>query len=112
MEQGDAPKAHRFRGSTARSDRARLGVFVGDNVMEHRLGIIGIVVQDRKNNAAKVNEILGQFGDIIVGRIGVPYRDRGISVIGLIVEASTDQLGAMTGKLGMLPKVKVRSILV
>ena len=51
-------------------------------------------------------------GDVIVGRIGVPYKDRGVSVIGLIVEASTDQLGAMTGKLGMLPKVKVKSILV
>ncbi len=80
--------------------------------MEHRLGIIGIVIEDRKNSAAKVNEVLGMFGDIIVGRIGVPYKDRGISVIGLIVEASTDQLGALTGKLGMLPKVKVRSILV
>lgn len=80
--------------------------------MDNRLGVIAIVVEDRKKAAGKVNEILGQFGDVIVGRIGVPYRDRGISVIGLIVEASTDQLGAMTGKLGMLPKVKVKSILV
>jgi putative iron-only hydrogenase system regulator len=80
--------------------------------MEHRLGIVGIVVEDRRNTAAKVNEILGQFGDVIVGRIGVPYKERRISVIALIVEASTDQLGAMTGKLGMLPKVKVKSILV
>ena len=80
--------------------------------MKHRLGVIGIVVEDRRDSAPKVNEILGQFGDVIVGRIGVPYKDRGVSVIGLIVEASTDQLGAMTGKLGMLPKVKVKSILV
>lgn len=80
--------------------------------MEQRLGIIGIVVEDRKTIAAKVNEILGQFGDVIVGRIGIPYKDRGVSVIGLIVEASTDQVGALTGKLGMLPKVRVKSILV
>ena len=80
--------------------------------MELRLGVIGIIVEDRKNAALKVNEILSQFGHVIVGRIGIPYRERGISVIGLIVEASTDQLGAITGKLGMLPNVRVKSILV
>ncbi len=80
--------------------------------MELRLGVIGIIVEDRKNAALKVNAILSQFGDVIVGRIGIPYRERGISVIGLIVEASTDQLGAITGKLGMLPNVRVKSILV
>lgn len=80
--------------------------------MEHRLGVIGIVIEDRQQSAAKVNELLSQFGDLIVGRIGIPHRERGVSVIGLIVEASTDQLGALTGKLGMLPKVRVKSILV
>jgi putative iron-only hydrogenase system regulator len=80
--------------------------------MEKRLGVIAIIVEDRKHSAAKVNELLGQFGDLIVGRIGVPHKDRGVSVIALIIEASTDQLGALTGKLGMLPKVRVKSILV
>lgn len=80
--------------------------------MEQRLGVIGIIIEDRKQSARKVNELLSQFGDLIVGRIGVPHKDRGVSVIGLIVEASTDQLGALTGKLGMLPKVRVKSILV
>ncbi|MFH0960572.1 MAG: TM1266 family iron-only hydrogenase system putative regulator [Pseudomonadota bacterium] len=79
--------------------------------MDPRLVIIGIIVEDRKNNATKVNDILNQFGDLILGRIGVPQRDRGISIIGLIAEASTDQIGALTGKLGMVPKVKVKSIL-
>ncbi|MEW6139308.1 MAG: TM1266 family iron-only hydrogenase system putative regulator [Thermodesulfobacteriota bacterium] len=80
--------------------------------MEQRLGIIAIIIEDRKNVAARVNELLGQFGDLIVGRIGVPLKAKGVSVIALIVEASTDQLGALTGKLGMLPKVRVKSILV
>jgi putative iron-only hydrogenase system regulator len=80
--------------------------------MEQRLGIIAIIIEDRKNIAGRVNELLGQFGDLIVGRIGVPLKARGVSVIALIVEASTDQLGALTGKLGMLPKVRVKSILV
>lgn len=80
--------------------------------MEQRLGIIAIIIEDRKNIAGRVNELLGQFGDLIVGRIGVPLKARGVSVIALIVEASTDQLGALTGKLGMLPKVRVKSLLV
>ncbi|AFM27762.1 putative iron-only hydrogenase system regulator [Desulfomonile tiedjei DSM 6799] len=80
--------------------------------MDQRLGVIGIIIEDRKESAARVNALLSQFGDLIVGRMGVPHKERGISVIGLIVEASTDQLGALTGKLGMLPKVRVKSILV
>lgn len=80
--------------------------------MKQRLGVIGIIVEDRKQSADRVNELLSQFGDLIVGRIGVPHKGLGVSVIGLIVEASTDQLGALTGKLGMLPKVRVKSILV
>lgn len=80
--------------------------------MEQRLGVIGIIIEDRKTISAKVNELLTQFGDLIIGRIGIPHKERGVSVIGLIVEASTDELGALTGKLGMLPKVRVKSILV
>jgi putative iron-only hydrogenase system regulator len=56
-----------------------------------------------------VNEILSKFGDMIVGRMGIPYRERGISVIALIVDATTDELGALTGKLGQIPGVKVKS---
>lgn len=79
--------------------------------MEHRIGVIGIVVEDR-NNAQKINSILGDHNEVIVGRMGIPYRERGVSVISLIVDGSTDEIGAMTGKLGNLKGVKVRSALV
>ncbi|HOP70281.1 MAG TPA: CopG family transcriptional regulator [Bacillota bacterium] len=52
-----------------------------------------------------------EYGDIIVGRMGIPYRDRGVSVIALIVDGDTDVLGAITGKLGGVPGVRVRSAL-
>jgi putative iron-only hydrogenase system regulator len=79
--------------------------------LEHRIGVIGIVVEDR-SNAQKINSILGDHNEVIVGRMGIPYRERGVSVISLIVDGSTDEIGAMTGKLGNLKGVKVRSALV
>ena len=74
-----------------------------------RVSVIGIVVFDREKAAEKVNTLLSQYAHIIVGRMGIPYRERGISVIALIVDATTDELGALTGKLGKINGVKVKS---
>ena len=76
-----------------------------------RLGFVGIVIEERAM-AAKGNEILSAFGGIIRGRLGVPYPQTGNGVISLIVEGSNDQLGAMTGRLGNLSGVTVKSALV
>jgi len=76
---------------------------------EKRLSVVGIVVYEREKSASKVNEILSKFGELIVGRMGIPYKERGISVIALIVDATTDELGALTGQLGQVPGVKVKS---
>jgi len=78
---------------------------------QRRVGVVAIVIEDRLLSAPKVNQLLAEYGDIIVGRMGVPYRDRGVSVIALIVDGDTDTLGALTGKLGGIPGVKVRSAL-
>ncbi len=75
--------------------------------MERRLGVVGIVIRDRKAMAPRVNEILTEHGEIIAGRMGLPYRSRNVSVISLIVDGTTDELGALTGKLGMLTGVQV-----
>ncbi|GAB7021895.1 TM1266 family iron-only hydrogenase system putative regulator [Salidesulfovibrio brasiliensis] len=80
--------------------------------MEKRIGIIGVVIKERLSAAPKVNEMLCKFGELVVGRIGLPCRERGVSVIGLIVEADTDELGALTGKLGMIEGVRVKSLMV
>ena len=76
-----------------------------------RLGFVGIVIEERAM-AAKVNEILSAFGGIIRGRLGVPDPQTGNGVISLFVDGSNDQLGAMTGRLGNLPGVTVKSALV
>ena len=78
---------------------------------EKRLGFIGIVV-DRKDSIEEVNRILSGFGSLFRGRIGVPNHEDGSAVIGLITEGSNDEIGALTGKLGNIPGIIVKSALV
>lgn len=75
---------------------------------EERVGFVGIVIEDRAS-APEVNGILSSFGGIIRGRMGVPDQQSGDAVIGLIVRGTNDQLGALTGRLGNLPGVQVKS---
>lgn len=77
--------------------------------MNNRICVIGIAVMNRKESAANINQILSDFGDIIVGRMGVPYREKNISVISVIVDGTTDQIGALTGKLGQIKDVKTKT---
>ncbi|MDD2702794.1 MAG: CopG family transcriptional regulator [Candidatus Omnitrophica bacterium] len=78
---------------------------------DRNVGVVAIIVKNRADAAPRVNDILTQFGGIIIGRMGIPYRERGLSIITLIVDATTDEIGALTGKLGMLKEVTVRSTL-
>ncbi|NLA07718.1 MAG: CopG family transcriptional regulator [Firmicutes bacterium] len=77
--------------------------------MESRIAVVGVVVEDRVNAAAKVNEILSLHADIIVGRLGVPHKEKNAGVIALIINGTTDEIGSLTGKLGNVKGVKVRS---
>lgn len=75
-----------------------------------RMGFVGIVIEDR-SSVSSVNEILSAFTPIIRGRLGVPDQETGEAVIGLIVKGTNEQLGAMTGRLGNLKGVQVKSAL-
>ncbi|MGI6491877.1 MAG: TM1266 family iron-only hydrogenase system putative regulator [Pelotomaculum sp.] len=79
--------------------------------MDRRIGVIGIIVENREDASRRINTILSEYGEIVVGRMGVPYRERNLSIISLIVDGSTDEIGAMTGKLGALQGVKVKTVL-
>lgn len=80
------------------------------NMEETRIGVIGIVVESL-GETLKINEVLHEHADIIVGRMGLPYKQKGISVISLIVDGSTDAIGSLTGQLGNIPGVNVKSAL-
>lgn len=75
------------------------------------MGFVGIIIEDRKKVADSVNRLLSEYGDSIVARTGVPYREKKCCVITLIVDATTDELGALTGRLGALEGVSVKSAL-
>ncbi len=79
--------------------------------MQKRIGMIGIFVRERDEAAQQVNRVLSDYGHIIVARVGVPYRERGLSVISVIVDGTNDEIGALTGKLGAIASVTVRSML-
>ncbi len=78
--------------------------------MEKRLGVVAILIEGR-GAVPRVNTILSQQSDIVQGRLGIPFRDKGVQVISIIVEGTTDQIGALTGPLGRLPGVQVKSVL-
>ena len=78
---------------------------------EKRLGFIGIVVEKR-DNIEEVNRLLSCFGTIIRGRIGIPNHEDETAVIGLVIEGSNQEIGALTGKIGNIPGIIVKSALV
>lgn len=77
--------------------------------METRLAVIGVIVEDLEVTD-RINHILHDYSNYIVGRMGIPYRQRGISVISIIVDAPADAISALTGKLGMLEGVSAKAL--
>ncbi len=77
--------------------------------MNPRLGFVGIIVHQRGSAAAQINAILHEHGEHILGRMGLPRARPSVSVIVLIVEMTTDELGALTGRLGQIDGVQVKS---
>ena len=80
--------------------------------MEKRLGVIGLVVNPSVRNTAGLREVLRTHASIIIGNMEIPRANQGNTVMALIIEATTDEVGALTGKLGALPDVRIGSRLV
>lgn len=76
--------------------------------MDERIGFIGIVLDDL-SSAERVNRVIGEYQDMVTGRIGVPDHENSRAVIGLIVRGDTTGLGTFTGKLGNIAGVTVKS---
>ncbi len=76
--------------------------------METRVAVIGIIVEDVESTG-KLNEILHEYGWCIIGRMGVPYRTRGINVISVAVDAPMNDISALAGRIGALPGVSVKT---
>lgn len=77
--------------------------------METKLSIIGIFIQSPEA-VSEVNDLLHQYADKIVGRMGLPYRDRGVNVISVIIDASADDISALAGKLGRINGISAKTM--
>lgn len=78
--------------------------------MEERIGAV-IILLDETCDIHRINAIITEHSELILGRQGIPLRDRSASVISLVLEGNTDLIGSLTGKLGRLQGVKVKSVL-
>lgn len=79
--------------------------------MEKRIGCIAIVLDRQQADVGHVNELISQFGDCVIGRLGLPYPERGVNIITLVVDATVETVSALTGKLGKLPGIQVKSLM-
>ena len=79
------------------------------NENQKRLGFVGIIIEDRKMCSGIVNDILSQFSELILARTGLPNIKGDTSIITLVIDATTDELGMLTGKLGNIQGVSVKS---
>ncbi len=76
--------------------------------METRVAVVGIIVE-KNDSAEMINEILHEYGRYIVGRMGIPYRERNICIISVVVDAPQSVISAMTGKIGRVDGVNVKT---
>lgn len=75
---------------------------------ENRIGVAAIII-DNPDSVQEVNEALHKFSRLIIGRFGIPYRERGVAVISVVLDGTTDDISALTGKLGKISGVTVKA---
>lgn len=76
--------------------------------MEKRIAVIGIIVENT-DSVEKLNSLLHEYGEIIVGRMGLPYRERNLSIVSIAVDAPQDLISTLTGKIGKLDGISVKT---
>ena len=77
--------------------------------MENRISVISIIIEDTEQ-AGMVNDLLHEYGSYIVGRMGIPYRERRVSVICIVIDAPNNVTSALSGRLGMLSGVSAKTV--
>ena len=76
--------------------------------METRVAVISIIVE-KEESVEALNSILHDYGEYIIGRMGIPYRQKNINVISIAVDAPQDKISALSGKIGKLDGISVKT---
>ena len=79
-----------------------------ENFMETRVAVMGIIVEE-SSAVESLNALLHQYADYIIGRMGIPYRKRGVSIVSIAIDAPQDVISALSGKIGKLQGVSVKT---
>ncbi|MCI5494207.1 MAG: iron-only hydrogenase system regulator [Lachnospiraceae bacterium] len=77
--------------------------------METRVALIGIIVE-KTDSVEALNHLLHENGSYIIGRMGLPYKERGIHIISVAIDAPQDVINALSGKIGSLPGISAKTI--
>ena len=77
--------------------------------MENRISVVSIIVEQLESTAV-INSLLHEYGQYIVGRMGIPYRENGVSIICVVIDAPNDVTSSLSGKLGMVKGVKAKTV--
>lgn len=76
--------------------------------METRVAVMGIIVEDT-SSAHELNALLHDYGKYIIGRMGLPYREKSINILSIAIDAPQDEISALSGKIGRLKGVSVKT---
>ena len=74
-----------------------------------RVALVGIIVEDREA-AARINGLLHEYSEYVIGRMGIPYREKQLNVISVVLDAPQSIVSALSGKLGMIPGVSSKCV--
>jgi len=77
---------------------------MGERVMETRVAVISIIIED-SDSVKEMNELLHQYGEYVIGRMGIPYREKEINIISVAIDAPQDAISTLSGKIGKLKGV-------
>lgn len=77
--------------------------------METRIALIGIIVE-KMEVVENINQILHEYGEHIVGRMGIPYKPKGVNIISIVIDADNNTISSLAGKLGMLDGISVKTV--
>lgn len=83
-------------------------IFFGGNFMETRIAVMGIIVENVES-VESLNSLLHGYREYIIGRMGIPYKDKGISVVSIAVDAPQDVISSLAGKVGRLDGISVKT---
>ena len=80
-----------------------------EKMCENRIAAVSILVADR-SVSEQINAVLSEYGDWIIGRMGIPYKEKGVSILSVVMDAPVEKVNALTGKIGKMKGVSVKAL--